>query len=73
MPIQHLDDDVEGTERRRISRRRLFWWLFTRSSAVLSLMTIARLVLIMRMRMKKIRWLENPYAFDTRSLLELKF
>ena len=63
-------DEVIG-ERKRLLRRRMFWWLFTRSSVLLSLMTVLKLAFVLRMRMKKIKWLENPCAFDTRSLLDL--
>jgi hypothetical protein len=59
---EQVDCDSEIDERRKRFRRWLFWWLLTRSSLLLSLMTVARFALFVRVRVKKIR-LENPYAF----------
>ena len=67
--FQEIGGDEEHRDRRRALRRKLFWWIFSRSSVLLSLMTLAKFTLVFRMRMKKIKWLENPCAFDTGNLL----
>ncbi len=66
-PAEQVDCDSEIDERRKLFRRQLLWWFFTRSSLLLSLMTVARFALLVRMRVKKIR-LETPYAFRSWSL-----
>ncbi|PMD54474.1 uncharacterized protein K444DRAFT_618295 [Hyaloscypha bicolor E] len=66
---QEVGGDEERRDGRRALRRMLFWWIFNRISVLLSLMTLAKFTLVPRMRMKKIRWLENPCAFDTGNLL----
>jgi hypothetical protein len=67
--FQEVGGDEERRDGRRALRRMLFWWIFNRISVLLSLMTLAKFTLVLRMGMKKIRWLENPCSFDTGNLL----
>jgi hypothetical protein len=68
-----VNEDAIIRERRSLLRRSIFWWLFSRSSVLLSLMAVAKFALVFKTRVIGSRWLENPYAFDSRNLRGIQF
>jgi hypothetical protein len=73
LKLRGVNVDAVTREKRSLLRRRIFWWLFGRSSVLLSLIALAKFALLFRTRVMSLRWLENPYAFDSRSLPGIQF